>query len=71
MFVTTSVAIGVVGFVHDQRYNVIRWAWGFWARASFVFDGSILLIFEARLALSRYITRMEFHMAALETSCSR
>src|SRR3954468_11974202 len=46
-FVATSVAIGVVGFAHNQNYNIIPVALGILG-ACFLFYGSILLIFEAR-----------------------
>src|SRR5215204_5402103 len=51
MFVATSVAIGVVPFTGNQRYNMIPVVLGL-AGACFLFYGSILLILEARLALS-------------------
>ena len=59
MFVATSVAIGIVPFTHDMRYNVIPVALGI-AGACFLFYGSILLILEARLALSTIHAEMDF-----------
>jgi Protein of unknown function (DUF2721) len=59
MFVATSVAIGVVGFTNNQRYNVIPVVLGILG-ACFLFYGSILLIFEARLALSTIHHEMDF-----------
>jgi hypothetical protein len=59
MFVATSVAIGIVPFTHDVRYNVIPVALGI-AGACFLFYGSILLILEARLALSTIHSEMDF-----------
>ena len=58
-FVATSVAIGIVGFAHNQRYNVIPVSLGILG-ACFLFYGSILLIFEARLALSTIHHEMDF-----------
>jgi hypothetical protein len=58
-FVATSVAIGIVGFAHNQNYNVIPVATGILG-ACFLFYGSILLIFEARLALSTIHHEMDF-----------
>lgn len=51
MFVATSVAIGVVAVVGNSRYNVLPVILGL-IGACFLFYGSMLLIFEARLALS-------------------
>ena len=51
MFVATSVAIGVVPFTGNQRYSMIPVVLGL-AGACFLFYGSVLLILEARLALS-------------------
>src|SRR6201988_772879 len=51
MFVATSVAIGIVPFTGNQRYNMIPVVLGL-AGACFLFYGSVLLILEARLALS-------------------
>lgn len=59
MFVATSVAIGIVPFTHDVRYNVIPVGLGI-AGACFLFYGSILLILEARLALSTIHSEMDF-----------
>lgn len=59
MFVATSVAIGIVGFANNQRYNIIPVALGI-AGASFLFYGSVLLILEARLALSTIHHEMDF-----------
>ena len=59
MFVATSVAIGVVAFTNNPRYNVVPVALGL-AGACFLFYGSILLIFEARLALSTIHSEMDF-----------
>ena len=59
MFVATSVAIGIVPFTHDVRYNVVPVALGI-AGACFMFYGSILLILEARLALSTVHSEMDF-----------
>ena len=58
-FVATSVAIGIVGFAHNQNYNVVPVATGILG-ACFLFYGSILLIFEARLALSTIHHEMDF-----------
>jgi Protein of unknown function (DUF2721) len=59
MFVATSVAIGVVPFTGNQRYNLVPVALGL-AGACFLFYGSILLILEARLALSTIHGEMDF-----------
>jgi len=59
MFVATSVAIGIVGFAHDQRYNLIPVGMGILG-ACFLCYGSILLIFEARLALATIHHEMDF-----------
>ena len=59
MFVATSVAIGVVPFTGSQRYNMIPVGLGL-AGACFLFYGSILLILEARLALSTIHAEMDF-----------
>jgi hypothetical protein len=59
MFVATSVAIGIVPFTGNQRYNMIPVALGL-AGACFLFYGSILLILEARLALSTIHAEMDF-----------
>jgi hypothetical protein len=58
-FVATSVAIGIVGFAHNQNYNVVPVGAGILG-ACFLFYGSILLIFEARLALSTIHHEMDF-----------
>jgi len=58
MFVATSVAIGVMAFI-NPRYNVIPVILGL-AGACFLFYGSMLLIFEARLALSTIHLEMDF-----------
>jgi hypothetical protein len=59
MFVATSVAIGVVPFTGNQRYKMIPVVLGL-AGACFLFYGSILLILEARLALSTIHGEMDF-----------
>src|SRR5882724_3074770 len=59
MFVATSVAIGVVPFTGSQRYNMIPVGVGL-AGACFLFYGSVLLILEARLALSTIHGEMDF-----------
>ena len=59
MFVATSVAIGIVPFTGNQRYNMIPVALGL-AGACFLFYGSVLLILEARLALSTIHGEMDF-----------
>lgn len=59
LFVATSVAIGIVGFANNQRYNVIPVILGI-GGACFLFYGSMLLIFEARLALSTIHHEMDF-----------
>jgi hypothetical protein len=59
MFVATSVAIGVVPFTGNQRYSMIPVVLGL-AGACFLFYGSILLILEARLALSTIHGEMDF-----------
>ncbi|HEY8226582.1 MAG TPA: DUF2721 domain-containing protein [Pyrinomonadaceae bacterium] len=59
MFVATSVAIGIVPFTGNSRYNIIPFALGL-AGACFLFYGSILLILEARLALSTIHGEMDF-----------
>jgi hypothetical protein len=58
-FVATSVAIGIVGFARNQNYNIIPVSLGI-IGACFLFYGSILLIFEARLALSTIHHEMDF-----------
>ena len=57
--IATSVAIGIVGFANNQRYNVIPVILGI-GGACFLFYGSMLLIFEARLALSTIHHEMDF-----------
>ena len=60
MFVATSVAIGIVAFVPDRpRYNLVPVGVGLLG-ACFLFYGSMLLIFEARLALSTIHAEMDF-----------
>jgi len=59
MFVATSVAIGIVPFAGGGRYNVVPVGLGL-AGASFLFYGSVLLILEARLALSTIHSEMDF-----------
>ena len=59
MFVATSVAIGVVPFTGNQRYNMVPVFLGL-AGACFLFYGSILLILEARLALGTIHAEMDF-----------
>jgi Protein of unknown function (DUF2721) len=59
MFVATSVAIGIVPFIGTQRYNMIPVIIGL-AGACFLFYGSVLLILEARLALSTIHAEMDY-----------
>jgi hypothetical protein len=59
MFVATSVAIGVVAIVENPRYTLVPVLLGIMG-ACFLFYGSILLIFEARLALSTIHLEMDF-----------
>ena len=59
MFVATSVAIGVVAFTGNPHHNFIPVVLGL-AGACFLFYGSVLLIFEARLALSTIHAEMDF-----------
>lgn len=59
MFVSTSVAIGVVAVIGNSRYNVLPVILGL-IGACFLFYGSMLLIFEARLALSTIHLEMDF-----------
>ena len=59
LFVATSVAIGIVPFTGNARYNIAPVALGL-AGATFLFYGSILLILEARLALSTIHLEMDF-----------
>jgi ABC-type siderophore export system fused ATPase/permease subunit len=58
IFVATSVAIGVVA-VSGARYHWIPVVTGL-IGASFLFYGSVLLIFEARLALTTIHMEMDF-----------
>ncbi|HKR58463.1 MAG TPA: DUF2721 domain-containing protein [Pyrinomonadaceae bacterium] len=59
MFVATSVAIGVVAIVNRPNYNIIPVLVGL-IGAIFLSYGSLLLIFEARLALSTVHVEMDF-----------
>jgi hypothetical protein len=60
MFVATSVAIGVVAVIPSMpRYNYVPVIVGL-SGACFLFYGCILLIFEARLALSTIHAEMDF-----------
>ena len=59
MFVATSVAIGIVAIVDKPRYNLVPVIVGL-IGACFLFYGSMLLIFEARLALSTIHVEMDF-----------
>ena len=59
MFVATSVAIGIVAIVDRPRYNLVPVIVGI-IGACFLFYGSMLLIFEARLALSTIHVEMDF-----------
>lgn len=59
MFVATSVAIGVVAILDKPRYTIVPVSFGI-VGACFLFYGSILLIFEARLALSTIHAEMDF-----------
>jgi uncharacterized protein DUF2721 len=59
LFVATSVAIGVVAIAGNSRYNLVPVIVGL-AGACFLFYGSMLLIFEARLALSTIHAEMDF-----------
>ena len=67
MFVATSVAIGVVAFTGNTRHNLIPVALGL-AGACFLFYGSVLLIFEARLALSTIHSEMDYIWAQTKRS---
>ena len=58
VFVATSVAIGVVSFFHG-RFGWVPVAMGL-IGAFFLFYGSMLLVFEARLALSTTHAEMDF-----------
>lgn len=59
MFVATSVAIGLVALTNNARYTIAPVVFGL-AGACFLFYGSMLLIFEARLALSTIHAEMDF-----------
>jgi hypothetical protein len=60
MFVATSVAIGVVAVIPSSpHYNLVPVIVGLLG-ACFLFYGSMLLIFEARLALSTIHAEMDF-----------
>lgn len=60
MFVATSVAIGVVAVIPSSpRFNLVPVVVGLLG-ACFLFYGSMLLIFEARLALSTIHAEMDF-----------
>lgn len=59
MFVATSVAIGVVAIANKPWLNIIPVIVGL-IGACFLFYGSMLLIFEARLALSTIHVEMDF-----------
>lgn len=58
LFVATSVAIGAVAFA-GVSYSWLPVALGL-GGATFLFYGSVLLIFEARLALSTVMAEMDF-----------
>ncbi len=58
VFVSTSVAIGIVA-VSGTRYNWVPIVTGL-IGACFLFYGSVLLIFEARLALTTIHMEMDF-----------
>ena len=59
MFVATSVAIGIVAILGNPRYNLVPIIAGILG-ACFLFYGSMLLIFEARLALSTIHAEMDY-----------
>jgi len=59
IFVATSVAIGVVSFSSGPRFAWIPVTMGL-IGAFFLFYGSMLLVFEARLALSTTHAEMDF-----------
>jgi hypothetical protein len=59
VFVATSVAIGIASFASGPRFAVVPVALGL-IGAFFLFYGSMLLIFEARLALSTTHAEMDF-----------
>ena len=58
LFVATSVAIGLVAFA-GERFSIVPVLLGL-VGASFLFYGSITLIFEARLALVSLRAEMDF-----------
>jgi hypothetical protein len=58
-FVATSVAIGIVAVLGSPRYTLAPVICGL-IGAIFLFYGSVLLIFEARLALSTIHAEMDF-----------
>jgi hypothetical protein len=58
LFVATSVAIGVVAFA-GVHYSLLPVALGL-VGASFLFYGSVILIFEARLSMSTIRAEMDF-----------
>jgi hypothetical protein len=59
MFVATSVAIGVVAIMNRPSYNIVPVIVGL-IGACFLSYGSMLLIFEARLALGTIHVEMDF-----------
>lgn len=59
MFVATSVAIGIVALTGNPRHNLVPIILGL-TGACALFYGSMLLIFEARLALSTIHLEMDF-----------
>jgi hypothetical protein len=59
MFVATSVAIGGVAVIRNARYTNVPVILGL-VGACFLFYGSMLLIFEARLALSTIHAEMDY-----------
>ena len=59
IFVATSVAIGVASFTATTRFGWIPMVFGLLG-AFFLFYGSMLLVFEARLALSTTHAEMDF-----------
>ncbi len=59
VFVSTSVAIGIVAAIDGARYSWIPVVMGL-SGALLLFYGSILLIYEARLALSTISAEMDF-----------
>lgn len=58
-FVATSVAIGLVAISSSLRYTLVPVVCGL-IGALFLFYGSMLLVFEARLALSTIHSEMDF-----------